>query len=80
MKSTVVIRVAGEGDVTIAPGQGLTALPVPENQRKDLREERFILEGNADLTVRTGLASGVRLKVEAIPDRPPEIAFSACRR
>ena len=32
--------------------------------------------GDADLSVRTGLASGVRLAVEAIPDKPPEIAFA----
>ena len=75
VKSTVVIRVAGEGDVAITPGQGLTALPAPENPRTDLREQRFTLDGNADLSVRTGLASGVRLKVEAIPDRAPEIGF-----
>lgn len=76
VKSTVVIRVAGEGEVTITPGQGLTALPTPENARKDLKEQRFTLDGNADLSVRTGLASGVRLKVEAIPDKPPQIAYA----
>jgi uncharacterized protein (TIGR02302 family) len=75
VKSTLVIRLAGEGDVAIAPGQGLTALPAAENPRKDLREQRFTLDSNADLSIRTGLASGVRLKVEAIPDRPPEIGF-----
>jgi uncharacterized protein (TIGR02302 family) len=76
VKSTVVIRVAGKGDVTISPGRGLSALPVSESQRADLREQRFTLTGDADLSVRTGLASGVRLNVEAIPDKPPEIAFA----
>ena len=76
VRSTVVIRVAGRGDVAIAPGRGLVALPASENQKADLREERFTLTGDADLSVRTGLASGVRLAVEAIPDRPPEIAFA----
>jgi uncharacterized protein (TIGR02302 family) len=76
VRSTVVIRVAGKGDVAINPGRGLNALPASENQRADLREQRFTLTGDADLSVRTGLASGVRLHVEAIPDRPPEIAFA----
>ena len=76
VKSTVVIRVAGKGEVAIAPGRGLAALPGAENQKADLREQRFTLTGDADLSVRTGLASGVRLAVEAIPDKPPEIAFA----
>ena len=76
VKSTVVIRVAGRGDVTIAPGRGLNALPAAQNQKADLREERFTLAGDADLSVRTGLASGVRLSIEAIPDKPPEISFA----
>ncbi len=77
VKSTVVLRVAGEGDVSITPGRGLTALPQPESQRTDLREQRFTLEGDAELSVRTGLASGVTLRVDAIPDRPPEISFAS---
>jgi uncharacterized protein (TIGR02302 family) len=77
VKSTVVVRVAGEGDVSITPSRGLTALPKPENQRTGLREERFTLESDADLSVRTGLASGVTLRVAAIPDRPPEISFAS---
>jgi len=77
VKSTVVVRVAGEGEVSIAPGRGLTGLPQPESQRTGLREQRFTLEGDADLSVRTGLAGGVTLRVQAIPDRPPEISFAA---
>jgi uncharacterized protein (TIGR02302 family) len=77
VKSTVVIRVAGQGDVAITPGPGLTALPQPESQRTDLKEQRFTLDGDAELSVRTGLASGVTLKVEAIPDRAPEISHAS---
>src|SRR5215212_8718342 len=77
VNSTVVVRVAGEGDVSITPGRGLTPLPQAENQRTGLREQRFTLEGDADLSVRTGLASGLTLRVQAIPDRPPEISFAA---
>lgn len=77
VKSTVVVRVAGRGEVTITPGKGLSPMPLPETQRSDLREERFALTGNADLSVRTGLTGGVRLTVEAIPDKPPEIALAS---
>src|SRR5215210_6338754 len=76
IKSTLVIRIAGKGDVAVTPGRGLSPLPAPENPRPDLREQRFRLDGNADLSVRTGLASGLRLTVEAIPDHPPEIALA----
>src|SRR5690349_11556737 len=76
LKSTVVIRVAGQGDVSITPGPGLTAVPAPDNQRTDLREQRYTLNGNATLAVRTGLAGGSTLTVEAVPDRPPEIDFT----
>jgi hypothetical protein len=76
VKSTLVIRVAGKGEVTVAPGRGLAPLPASENQRPDLREQRFTITGHADLSVRSGVAGGVRLHVEAIPDHPPEIAFA----
>src|SRR5215207_4860994 len=76
IKSTLVVRIAGKGDVAVTPGRGLSPLPAPENPRPDLREQRFRLDGNADLSVRTGLASGLRLTVEAIPDHPPEIALA----
>ncbi|QFU15350.1 TIGR02302 family protein [Microvirga thermotolerans] len=75
-RSTVVIRVAGEGHAEISPGKGLAALPPKGGQRADLREERFTLENSADLTVRTGLASSVTLSIEAVPDRPPEVTFA----
>lgn len=76
VKSTLVIRVAGRGDVTVTPGQGLSALPVAENQRPDLREQRFTLTGAGDLSIRTGLTGGLRLIVDAIPDQIPQIAFA----
>ncbi|HEX2134331.1 MAG TPA: TIGR02302 family protein [Microvirga sp.] len=77
VRSTVVVRVAGEGNVSIAPGRGLTALPQPDSQRTDLREQRFALDGDAELSVRTGFSGGVTLRVNAIPDRAPEISFAA---
>jgi uncharacterized protein (TIGR02302 family) len=74
--STVVIRVAGEGNAEITPGKGLAALPPKGNQRADLREERYTLEGSTELSIRTGFAQSVTLTIEAIPDRMPEITFT----
>ncbi|MGO4389584.1 TIGR02302 family protein [Microvirga sp. 2YAF29] len=76
IRSTLVIRIAGEGTAEISHGKGLTALPPKGNQRADLREERYTLEGSTELTVKTGFANSVTLNIEAIPDRMPEIAFS----
>jgi uncharacterized protein (TIGR02302 family) len=76
VKSTVVIRVAGQGDVTITPGHGLAAQPVPQSPRADLHEQRFTLDGDATLSVRSGLSGASVLTVEAVPDRPPEIALT----
>jgi uncharacterized protein (TIGR02302 family) len=76
VNSTVVIRLAGEGKAEITPGQGLAALPPKGNQRADLREERYVLNGSSELTISTGFAQSVTLTLEAIPDRAPEIAFT----
>ncbi|PVE22362.1 TIGR02302 family protein [Microvirga sp. KLBC 81] len=77
IRSTVVIRVAGDGTAEIKPGKALTPLPPKGNQRADLREERYTLDGSTELTVSTGFAHSVTLKLEAIPDRMPEVAFTA---
>jgi uncharacterized protein (TIGR02302 family) len=74
--STIVIRVAGDGTAEIKAGKALTALPPKGNQRADLREERYTLDGSGELTVSTGFAHSVTLNLEAIPDRIPEIAFA----
>lgn len=42
----------------------------------ELREERFVLRSDGELSVRTGLLGGATLVVEAIPDDPPTIAFA----
>lgn len=76
IRSTIVIRVAGDGTAEIKAGKGLTALPPKNNQRLDLREERYTLDGSGELTVSTGFAHSVTLTLEAIPDRIPEIAFA----
>jgi uncharacterized protein (TIGR02302 family) len=75
-RSTVVIRIAGEGSAEVKPGKGLTSLPPKAGQRTDMREERYTLEGSSELTVSTGFAQSVTLTIEAIPDRLPEIAFT----
>jgi uncharacterized protein (TIGR02302 family) len=74
--STVVVRIAGEGTAEVTPGRGLTPLPAKGNQRTDLHEERFTLDGSGDLSIRTGFAHTTRLTIEAIPDNPPSIAFA----
>jgi uncharacterized protein (TIGR02302 family) len=74
--STVVIRIAGEDSAEIKPGKGLTPLPPKANQRTDMREERYKLDGSSELAVSTGFANSVTLTIEAIPDRLPEIAFT----
>lgn len=74
--STVVVRIAGEGDAEVKPGRGLTPLPAKGNLRADLREERFTLDGSAELSIRTGFAQNTKLSIEAIPDNPPTIAYA----
>ncbi|MBF9198191.1 TIGR02302 family protein [Microvirga terrestris] len=74
--STVVVRIAGEGNAEVKPGKGLTPLPPKAGQRADMREERYTLEGSSELTVSTGFAHSVTLTIEAIPDRMPEVAFT----
>ncbi|MEZ0172213.1 TIGR02302 family protein [Microvirga sp. TS319] len=76
IRSTIVIRVAGDGKAEIKAGKGLTALPPKGAQRADLREERYTLDGSGELTVSTGFAQSVTLEIQAIPDNPPEIAFA----
>ncbi|HZH51163.1 MAG TPA: TIGR02302 family protein [Microvirga sp.] len=76
INSTVVVRIAGEGNAEVTPGQGLVPLPAKGNQRVDLREERFTLQGSGELSIRTGFAQGVKLTIEAIPDDPPIVAFA----
>jgi uncharacterized protein (TIGR02302 family) len=76
INSTVVVRIAGEGSAEVMPGRGLAPLPAKGNQRADLREERFTLEGSGELSIRTGFAQGTKLSIEAIPDNPPTIAFA----
>ena len=75
--STVVIRVAGRGDATMTPGAGLAELEAGVPARPDLRERRFKLTGSTDLDIRTGLTGQKQVRLEAIPDHPPEIALAA---
>ena len=81
--STVVVRMAGQGDAALTPGRGLTEEKPAETPPKDgLREHRYRLGASTDLGIkttlaaRTGLSSGSRLVIEAIPDRVPEISMS----
>lgn len=81
--STLVIRMAGRGEATLLPGPGLSPLKGADNQRPELREQRYRVAGSTELGIRSGLAGragltdGMRLVIEAIPDRVPEVAISA---
>jgi uncharacterized protein (TIGR02302 family) len=74
--STLVIRVAGRGDAKLQPGSGLSPLQAADDQKPDLKETRFKVTGSTELGIRTGLTGGMRLFLEAIPDRPPEVAIA----
>jgi uncharacterized protein (TIGR02302 family) len=72
VNSTLIVRIAGRGEVALTPNAGLKALPGKE-PRPDLREDRFgLIGGTADLTIATGGAPQ-RLVVETIPDTPPSV-------
>ncbi|GJD95244.1 TIGR02302 family protein [Methylobacterium iners] len=72
VNSTLIVRIAGRGDVALTPNGGLKALPGKE-LKADLREDRFGLTGGtADLTIATG-GTPQRLIVETIPDNAPTV-------
>jgi len=75
VNAQLIVRIAGQGkaaaNTTLTPNAGLVPVPGQE-QRPDLREERYRLVGAAELTIVTP-AGRQRLTVDAIPDRPPEV-------
>ncbi|MDP4026062.1 TIGR02302 family protein [Methylobacterium sp. NEAU 140] len=77
VNSQLIVRIAGAGaaaDRTVlTPSAALVPVPGQE-ARPDLREERFRITGGAELTVAMP-GERQRLIVEAIPDRPPEVAL-----
>ncbi|WP_375410459.1 TIGR02302 family protein, partial [uncultured Methylobacterium sp.] len=73
VNSTLIVRIAGQGEAKLTAHAGLQALP-GKDPRPDLREDRFKLTGGiADLTVETTGAAPQRLIVETIPDQAPVI-------
>ncbi len=80
--STIVVRMAGQGEATLAASPGLVEIKSAESGREGLRERRYKLAASGDLTIGTGLAAraglpgSLSLSIEAIPDHPPEIAMS----
>jgi uncharacterized protein (TIGR02302 family) len=75
VNAQLIVRIAGQGkaaaDTTLTPNARLVPVPGQE-PRPDLREERYRIAGNAELTIVTP-AGRQRLTVDAIPDRPPEV-------
>ncbi|MCJ2018221.1 TIGR02302 family protein [Methylobacterium sp. E-065] len=75
VNAQLIVRIAGQGkaaaNTTLTANAGLVTVPGQE-PRPDLREERYRIAGNAELTIVTP-AGRQRLTVDAIPDRPPEV-------
>ncbi|MDH2311332.1 TIGR02302 family protein [Methylobacterium brachiatum] len=75
VNAQLIVRIAGQGraaaNTTLTPSAGLTPIPGQE-ERPDLREERYRIVGGAELVIVTP-AGRQKLTVEAIPDRPPEV-------
>ncbi|MCJ2065524.1 TIGR02302 family protein [Methylobacterium sp. J-088] len=75
VNAQLIVRIAGQGkaaaNTTLTANAGLVPIPGQE-PRPDLREERYRIAGNAELTIVTP-AGRQRLTVDAIPDRPPEV-------
>ena len=75
VNAQLIVRIAGQGkaaaNTTLTPNAGLTPIPGQED-RPDLREERYRIVGGAELVIVTP-AGRQKLTVDAIPDRPPEV-------
>ncbi|WP_084327367.1 TIGR02302 family protein [Salinarimonas rosea] len=90
--SRVVVRVAGRADAQIEAVGGLVAIEDDKPARTPVAvgdapagaalaapaivESRFRLDGDGELSVRTGLVPDGILSLEAIPDTPPTIRFA----
>ncbi|WP_019903114.1 TIGR02302 family protein [Methylobacterium sp. 77] len=73
VNSTLIVRIAGQGDVVLTPNAGFKPLPGKE-ARPDLREDRFqLVGGTADLVIAAGSGPKQHLVVETIPDLAPEV-------
>ncbi|CAM2750098.1 TIGR02302 family protein [Methylobacterium mesophilicum] len=75
VNAQLIVRIAGQGkaaaNTTLTPNAGLKPIPGQE-ERPDLREERYRIVGGAELVIVTP-AGRQTLTVDAIPDRPPEV-------
>ncbi len=80
--STLVLRMAGDGETEIDPVSGLVALDFPARADSAaqaatrLEEQRFRIAGDALLELETPDGERRALTIAAIPDEPPEIAFT----
>jgi uncharacterized protein (TIGR02302 family) len=75
VKSTLVMRFAGQGGIRLSPGQGLEAVPAAADPAPGIEEHRFTITGNAQLEV-NGPDGTTALAITAIPDHPPEIRLA----
>ena len=89
VNSTLIVRIAGQGEAELTPNAALVPVEKQEGDRKApprpaltqgpdtraaLREERFrLVGGTAELGIAASGAQPQRLVVETIPDQPPEV-------
>lgn len=77
VNSTVVVRMAGAGEIKLEPRGGLKAeAPAEAVEGQTLREERFTLSSDAELDLRTDSGQALSLIIESIPDDAPTIALA----
>ena len=75
--STVVVRIAGKGEIDVEARGGLAAEEAAGREEgRTLREERFRILSDAELDLGTDSGQSLSLIVQAIPDNPPTIAFA----
>lgn len=77
VSSTLVLRIAGEGEASVAAIAGLEPVEAPASgAARSFREERYRLTGDAQLELRQPGGRAHLLTIESIPDAPPTIAFA----
>jgi uncharacterized protein (TIGR02302 family) len=84
VRSLVVIRLAGEGTLTVTPAKGLEAVPASLSGVKNIhaqttirtREQRFAITQDAELIVTPPQGKSRIFHFKAIPDTPPTIAWA----
>jgi uncharacterized protein (TIGR02302 family) len=72
VNSTIIVRVSGAPDVTIAADGKLEAMPAPAGIRQGI-ERRFTVAGDGTVTLGGTSVPASLVSIAMVPDRPPEI-------